>query len=233
MKQDISWNKLAVEAFVIVGSILLAFAIDAGWQIRNDRIEEQAALQSLLSEFTANLEVIEASIEAHARHLKSTELLLGMSLGQIPVAEDIQRIAGDTFLRYRSTNYAGGTLTAILSSGEISIIRNPELRRKIAAWPSILEDATEDEQIVVRYRTQVLLPFVANHLHSLIVDGFISTELNTGEGLSQIHALLGNGELEGVVSTSGILRRSAANQLVSAKDYLQELIELISAEDKG
>ena len=37
MKQEIPWNKFVVEAFVIVGSILLAFAIDAWWDERQER----------------------------------------------------------------------------------------------------------------------------------------------------------------------------------------------------
>jgi len=32
MNQDIPWKRFSIEAIVIVFSILLAFAIDAGWQ---------------------------------------------------------------------------------------------------------------------------------------------------------------------------------------------------------
>ena len=34
MKQEIPWNRFVVEAIVIVGSILLALAIDAWWAER-------------------------------------------------------------------------------------------------------------------------------------------------------------------------------------------------------
>ena len=229
MKQEIQWNRLIVEGIVIVGSILLAFAIDAGWQVRSERVQERDALQSLRDEFEVNLEAISDSIERHGRMVASAERILEMSFGNIPVPENVRQDIRSTFFSYRSTNNAGGTLTALLSSGEISVIRNPELRRKIAAWPSILEDATEEEQVVVRIREQIFIPFVARRLHLMLVAE------DTGrmdEALSQFKALLGDDELESVVKLSAMLKLGAQEPLVLASNYLRELIELIAAEER-
>ena len=234
MKQEIPWNRLAVEAIVIVGSILLAFAIDAGWQTRNERIDELNALQSLLSEFEANQQVIDSSIEAHGRHIASAERIRGMSFGTTSIPENYREEIRTAFFSYRSTNYEGGTLSSILSSGEISLIQNPELRRRISAWPSILEEATEEEQIVVRYREQVLLPFIIRRLPK--VPGGDERALTQGnqtdEGLAQFQALMGDDELEVIMAISSGLRQGSQEALALARGYLEELIEMIAAEEK-
>ena len=48
--QNIPWNRLVVEAAAIVVSILLAFAIDAWWDDRQQRNEEQTILKALLDD---------------------------------------------------------------------------------------------------------------------------------------------------------------------------------------
>ena len=44
------WKRLSLEAAAIVGSILLAFWIDAGWDQREDAARERIVLETLLSD---------------------------------------------------------------------------------------------------------------------------------------------------------------------------------------
>ena len=48
------WGSLAVEAVLIVVSILLAFYIDAAWSARTDRLEEVDLLGDVRAELLAN-----------------------------------------------------------------------------------------------------------------------------------------------------------------------------------
>jgi len=52
-------RKILLESFVIVGSILVAFGIDAAWAIRQDREAEDELLRSLVDEMNANAEELE------------------------------------------------------------------------------------------------------------------------------------------------------------------------------
>ena len=52
--ENIPWKRLSVEALAIVGSILLAFAIDAWWEERLDRQIERNDLERLHAEFIRN-----------------------------------------------------------------------------------------------------------------------------------------------------------------------------------
>ena len=50
VKPQIPWLRVFVEGVVIVGSILLAFGIDAWWDERQDRAVEQALLTGLVED---------------------------------------------------------------------------------------------------------------------------------------------------------------------------------------
>ncbi len=49
MKPQIPWLRVFVEGVVIVGSILLAFGLQAWWEGRQERAEERQALEALAS----------------------------------------------------------------------------------------------------------------------------------------------------------------------------------------
>ena len=50
----VSWLRISGEGAVIVGSILLAFAIDAAWERSQERGQEIRVLEALLTEFETN-----------------------------------------------------------------------------------------------------------------------------------------------------------------------------------
>ncbi len=233
----VPWARIGVESAAIVASILLAFTIDAGWQARTERVEEIDTLRSLLNEFEANRAIIDEAIDAHGRFISSTERLLSMSVGSEPVPEDVvelYELVIDAFILYRSTNYAGGTLTALLSSGQLGVIRNPELQRRIAAWPSVLEDAIEDEQVVVRVRELVLIPFLVRRLPVFMAGNSerIAPEFRRPkEALAQFQDILGDDELEAILELTAGLRSGPQETLVMVRDLLDDLIERIGAED--
>ena len=79
MKQEIPWNRLAVEAFVIVASILLAFAIDAWWTRYQESIEEQELLTGLRAEFLVNQELVAKKISVLQTAQENLRLFLRMN----------------------------------------------------------------------------------------------------------------------------------------------------------
>jgi len=64
-------RRLIVEGVVIVLSILLAFAIDAWWSERQERIEEAEILLGLKQEFTDTRIVLEQQISKHSIMLQA------------------------------------------------------------------------------------------------------------------------------------------------------------------
>ena len=142
---DKNAKKLVVEVVAIVLSILLAFAIDAGWDERKERAEEREILVSLHVEFEANR--IEAAdvIQAHENAVQSVAALMGMSQDEILSlsAVEVERQIR-FFANPRTFDAVRGTVDALTSSGKLGILRDRELREALTTFVNILEDAAED-----------------------------------------------------------------------------------------
>ena len=142
------WTDLGLEGVVIVVSILLAFALDAWWDSRGQRQEETQVLENLRSEFQAAGSQLDRYLIVDQTTLTSIEAILGSARAahaageaQVEVATvDLARtLIGPTF------DPRTGTLDGLLASGRLGILRNQDLRQRLAAWPGLLADAAEEE----------------------------------------------------------------------------------------
>ena len=146
---NIAWGRLFAESAAIVVSILLAFAIDAWWADRQDRVEETRILEALKAEFEDNARRLPERVSNHQRSANSATALLEAfrpAVGSRPVAvkKYLVLYASD----YGSFDPSRGAFDAMLQSDGLRYIRNPEIRRALADWPSYLEDAIENEDLL-------------------------------------------------------------------------------------
>jgi hypothetical protein len=128
---------------------LLAFAIDAWWDNRFERIEERRVLESLKAEFLSNAEKIPRYIE---RHQKSADIALEvMNAMSAAKSDELLRLPAVKVARvlgHNSTTLRSGALGATLQSGDLRYVTNPTIRERLAAWPSLVVDATENEDLL-------------------------------------------------------------------------------------
>jgi hypothetical protein len=143
--QEIPWKRLAVEAAAIVASILLAFAIDAGWDERQERVEEREVLESLQVEFQANRDEAVYVISFHDRVVQSFVELMELSQDEILA---LQPIAVKEFLSSlgnpRTFDAVRGSIDALTSSGKLGILQDRELRESLTTFVNIVDDSVED-----------------------------------------------------------------------------------------
>lgn len=161
--QDIPWNRIAVEAAAIVMSILLAFAIDAWWDNRQDRAEEQRILVSLKAEFEQNLELID--IEFSYRHAVVDSILKILDASVAPTTiepEILDGLIGD-LAWWQNIKYSRGAIDGLLQSGRLSLIENEELRRVLVSMPSQFDDTAGSELYDQDITRNVILPYLRTH----------------------------------------------------------------------
>ncbi len=79
--QPIAWVRLFAEATAIVLSILVAFAIDAGWENLREREEEQHILAALETEMGQNLAELDTILESLQMSHTSVATLVGSTPG--------------------------------------------------------------------------------------------------------------------------------------------------------
>ncbi len=160
----VPWLRVFVEGAVIVGSILLAFGIDAWWEERQERKEERVALEALRQEFVNNIEVLRDTQRIHVDLAETAdrlnELLLNAALGEtIQVADSLLYV----LIVYRTPDVAMGTLNTLLASGRIGIIHDRVIQQALAGWPAVVQEAVEEENLIRDYIVEELIPGLAGH----------------------------------------------------------------------
>ncbi len=151
-KQAIPWKRISVEAAAIVVSILLAFAIDAWWDERKDRLEEQEILRSLKTDFEANREQAKDVILLHDDALNFAATLMKLTDDELLSlsAEEVQEQM--RYLAYPKTfDAVRGSIDALTSAGKLEILQDRELRAAITNFVNILEDAQEDREYMFEW----------------------------------------------------------------------------------
>lgn len=140
--------RLALESFVIIASILAAFALDTWWDTRQEREEEQETLAALRVEFTTargdtewygatqrrildNVTLLVDSLQAAWTSGRRTVALPDSSLGLAYIPPTVSPTLG--------------TLDGLISSGRLGIIRDQELRTALGGWGTGLAELTEEE----------------------------------------------------------------------------------------
>lgn len=147
------WNKklqtLILEGLAIVLSILLAFAIDAGWEERRERAEEQEVIKSLITEFRANREEVELVLSIHQRQIWAIASLMEktdqqvLSLSQEEVEKIVRSMASPW-----GFDAVRGAIDALIGAGKLGILENRVLREALTTFVGLDEAAAKDRSIL-------------------------------------------------------------------------------------
>lgn len=156
-KTNVSWARISAEAVAIVGSILLAFAIDAWWDDLKDRELEQELLASLIKEFRSTAAAFELQSTRHEQRRTAALKLSALN-------DELIRELGPENLRqlwlqaysHDISDPPQGALSGAIASGQLSLIRDSELRSRLAGWSGRLTDLQRTEQGMADYMDIVM-----------------------------------------------------------------------------
>ena len=164
--------QIAVEATAIVASILLAFAIDAWWQDRQDRSDEQEILAGLKSEFVANLDTLTRHLAYTRRDVQTLENIV--TLIESNQSSNANSIVLETFIEMTTpatTDLRNGTLNALLSSGRLEILQSKKLRILLAAWDGVMREVWDDQANNAKMVSDLFIPYFIQENYPLFSIG--------------------------------------------------------------
>ena len=152
--------RVALESLAIVLSILLAFAIDAGWDERQERLAEIEILEGLLTQFEGYREAFARRAD---RYIQVGDDIVWLLDEADFSAADVARMdrAMLAFVGAPTADLRSGPHTELVASGRISLISDAELRSRISNWQSLLDETTDNELVVRQYIGSVTVPFLA------------------------------------------------------------------------
>ena len=145
-QNNLSWTRLLIEGAVIVGSILLAFSLDAWWDGRNRDEELLGQLEVVSAEMQSTREALELAVDSHERSASHAARL----------SEILQRVVDGTEVTIPDTlvgpllpqftaDVGTGSLDAFVTAGGLELIDDAEVRGQLREWPTRIEDLRDDE----------------------------------------------------------------------------------------
>ncbi len=160
MTRQIPWLRVFVEGVVIVGSILLAFGIQAWWDGVQEGEEVRQDLVSVSLELMENRERIMFHVDLMDRMASAGEAVV--ELMESDPATSVTNMQ-DT-LAWLGTNPAAtldasfGALEALIASGRLNLVADPDLRLRLAGLRDKIEDAIELQPRIAELSDNYLLP---------------------------------------------------------------------------
>lgn len=153
---------LALEGVVIVGSILLAFALQAWWDDRAIRQEVVEDLVNVDRELVDNAARVRYQVDFMRRIVTAADTvvrLMGARAGEIVLVDTLAWLGIDG--PSLTLNASFGAIDAMMSSGRLASVESPLLRSSLAGLRSRIEDAAEEQTIAQGMKWNQLKPRLA------------------------------------------------------------------------
>jgi len=150
MKQEIPWSRFGVEAIVIIGSILLAFAIDAWWGYAQEQRSQNDLLFRLEAAFIENIELIDELSNVRVIPMNALPAFLDMDSTQVISdlpSDEVKQIFLSMVAPFTSS-YNHDLLFSLIESTNSILLDEADLLESIASWQSIVNTLeTRREQL--------------------------------------------------------------------------------------
>ena len=175
--EEIPWKRISIEAVAIVGSILIAFALDAWWDRSQARIEDRARLAAVSEEVESAEPAIEETLRIrNASVEKLVELrrrLTDIPLGQrVSVPDSLIghiQFAWVTELRIANAQEFASTEGTSLDGGRM-------LKQATRTWLTAVEDVQDDEKQFREFIFRDMRPFLRSRFNLVAVQDRVAME---------------------------------------------------------
>lgn len=153
---------MLAEGLAIVVSILFAFAIDAWWQSHIEDEREHELLVALLDDFENSKSNIREWRDFHlAVQQSNLNLLKAATSANITLSDEaIDRLITDLSWWDIRRHFTTGALNSVVFGGELSVIKNDQLRRELADWPSHIENLASQQNQDYDFFLNVWMPYL-------------------------------------------------------------------------
>ena len=223
------WLRVIIEGGVIVASILLAFGIDAWWNDVEREREVAQELQSVGRELRRNQDLLAFQIDLLQRMVRGDDEVLAL-LNAGPSSENVTIPDTLGFLVITTLTFdpSLGALDALIASGRLAAVADPELRLGLSGIRALVVDATELQGLTRSLYFEQMLPLLSDETsldHDAMVsvsDAFWAAERRLGRPLD----FAGSIEFPNTPRLRGLIRERRGLDSITLAEMIQLQREL-------
>ncbi len=177
---DIPWKRLSAEVAAIVGSILLAFWIDAWWDERQLEQETAEDLAIVEYELTENIRLVQITMDIMNQVVAANRELVAR-LKANPDADTVEVedtvVFWSLFSNPTFDPSLGGT-DAWIATGRLQGLESAVLRQRLASVRGKVEDIVEEQRIAREIGVREIYPLVKEQIGDLeLIEGIFYSGL--------------------------------------------------------
>ncbi len=164
--RDVSWKTLIVESVTVIASILLAFSIDAYWELRQERLAESEVMNALYIELRSNRDSLAETIQNNDEAAELFTRFLTLTPDAL-LEEQYGRGLADSIWAPYTYEPEVGVMTVFLARGTTVSEIAREVRRSSVNWQTLLMDAGEESTMMWAISREVL-GYMTKHLSGIV-----------------------------------------------------------------
>jgi hypothetical protein len=227
-------NDYLIEGVLIVVSILVAFALDAAWsEYQDDKVEREMVME-LYDELVESETRIQNSINEIELQMKSGREFLEMVGENVP--PDYREKSEVLFFDILTGNTLEVPMSvnnSILSTGQLRLIENEDLRRRISSWPALVEDVLENHEWHRKNTDEQFIPMLAGRLDiRSIFSGFSDLNLPGSPLALSTQSIFTDAHLEGMLVWRFSRQNATLRESVILLEASREMRAIINASYK-
>jgi hypothetical protein len=214
---------------VIVGSILLAFAIEASWGEFRESRDEEIVLLGLRGDFQGYLSEMIESRASHDQRVEAADFLLASTGVTMPSRDEAALLGAlSRMFVWDQVFLPAGTLGSLMESQGLALIGNPELRRELVEWRQSLGELDEGNDYMVQKVTD-LEHYLAPRFPGRTL-GWSRERGDASVFSSAVAPLLNDVEFENHIYTGRIASLNLLQNIADWETAGRRILDLIEAE---
>ena len=140
-----NWFAVALDFFIVVAGILIAFQITNWNEARQDQALSRQILDRLDDEFAEILGEVDVALSSHQRNMDGLIVIIeAIDQNTLP-EEKVEAFKAGLLYSYthRSSTYRSATYTEIIANGRIGLIEEENLREALLAFERTVDEAVD------------------------------------------------------------------------------------------
>jgi len=220
------------EIVLVVIGILIAIQINT-WNLeRKTQLKEKVILQSLLDEFKTNsASLLIAKESATTNNRRCLDILKYISDDQL----EISKATSDTLIisslnTFVTFDVSDGYINSLLSTGEIHILQNDNLKHLIINWKiKVIDNSVEAEDWLKQDLYFIVTPFLDKH-YSLATERFKGFTSYNSPFKFDYRKIYRNPQFENIVIRKQNRYYTCLKAYMELEDYINQIISIIDKE---
>ena len=169
-----NWIRHGFETLVVTVGILGAFTLNSWKEDQDERGEEARILGGLKQEFEVNIAEVSRNIELNTSVVESSVVIIDLIRTEDPFANrgHIDSLLNIVYM-FGTFDAQTGLVDEVISSGKLSIIKDPQLRNRLTSISGILDNAEEDYELRVNYYMNQVVPYLSKYFPLVNADQYM------------------------------------------------------------